>query len=76
MAQGKQACMIREDCYLYEDKKDATCVTPKNFCKSAGRFYLLGRTDTPKPVEVGAEEVAKAREFKEALKKFVDETGV
>lgn len=38
--------------------------------------YLLGRTDTPKPVEVGAEEVAKAREFKEALKKFVDETGV
>lgn len=37
--------------------------------------YLLGRRDTPKPSEVGAEEVQKAQEFKRALKKFVEETG-
>ena len=35
--------------------------------------YLLGRRDTPKPLEAGAEEVAEAREFRQALKKFVEE---
>lgn len=35
--------------------------------------YLVGRSDTPKPLEAGAEEVAEAREFRQALKKFVEE---
>lgn len=34
--------------------------------------YLLGRRDTPKPNEVGVEEVRAAREFKKALKKFIE----
>ena len=37
--------------------------------------YLFGRIDTPKPQEVGAEEVREAREFKAALKKFVESKG-
>lgn len=38
--------------------------------------YLLGLRDTPKPLEAGAEEVAEAREFKKALKKFVEGTTI
>lgn len=34
--------------------------------------YLAGLSDTPKPpIAVGADEVARARAFREALKKFV-----
>ena len=36
--------------------------------------YLVGRHDTPKPSEVSADEVQEAREFKRALKKFVEDT--
>lgn len=36
--------------------------------------YLLGRRDTPKPNEVGADEVREARAFRESLKKFVEGT--
>ena len=36
--------------------------------------YLLGLRDTPKPNEVGADEVREARAFRESLKKFVEGT--
>ncbi len=35
--------------------------------------YLLGLRDTPKPNEVGLDEVKKARALREALRKFMDE---
>ena len=38
--------------------------------------YLLGLRDTPKPLEAGADEVREAREFKAALKRFIEETEV
>lgn len=37
--------------------------------------YLLGLRDTPKPQETGADEVREAREFKAALKRFVESKG-
>ena len=38
--------------------------------------YLLGRSNTPNPIEEGAAEVQEAREFRLALKKFVEETRI
>lgn len=35
---------------------------------------MLGLRDTPKPLEVGADEVQEAREFRKALEKFVEQT--
>ena len=63
--------------YRYESGETVPAVT--FIVKLADAFdvsadYLLGRRDTPKPNEVGAEEVAEARRFKQALKKFVAET--
>lgn len=65
--------------YRYESGETMPSVT--FIVKLADAFdvstdYLLGRRDTPKPSEVGAEEVAEAREFKKALKKFVEETAL
>ena len=37
--------------------------------------YLLGRSDEPKPITAGADEVVRARAFREALKRFIADEG-
>ena len=63
--------------YRYESGETVPAVT--FIIKLADAFdvstdYLLGRRDTPKPNEVGADEVREARAFRESLKKFVEGT--
>lgn len=69
--------MAQQSYYRYESGRNLPSVP--TIIKLADAFdvsadYLLGLRDTPKPNEVGADEVREARAFRESLKKFVEGT--
>lgn len=66
--------ILQQSYYKYETDKvkpPAEVVVKLARTYDVSADYLLGLRDTPKPNEVGADEVQAAREFRKALEKFV-----